>query len=364
MSVAYKAVGWTSWKVKYDLAVAAFAGVYLAVFAVASLVLQPHVTVETLVLRATGNLALVMLTGVLAAGPLARLSPRFLPVLRNRRHLGVATFLAAAAHGALALFQFHFLGPLDPLVSLLSGGGGGGAAAGPDGAASFQLLGAVALAVLFVMAATSHDFWLSALAPSTWKSLHMLVYAAYAALVGHVALGALQQEGRGYLWVLIGGTAVALFAGQLAAGARERRRDRAVLPDAGEPPAPGFVRAVRARDIPEGRAKVVVLDRERVAVFRHRGVVSCVSNVCRHQMGPLGEGRIVDGCITCPWHGFQYDPITGCAPPPFEDRVETYDVVVHGDFVWVDSKPNPLGTPARTARVDVGAGAEPSGAAS
>lgn len=357
MSLAYRAVAWTSWKLKYDLAVAAFAGAYLAVFAAASLALQPHVAIETLVLRGSGSLALVMLTAVLAAGPLARLSPRFLPVLRNRRHLGVATFLAASAHGALALFQFHFLGPLDPLASLFSGGGG---PAGPGGSAPFQLLGALALAVLFVMAATSHDFWLSALTPATWKSLHMLVYAAYAALVGHVALGALQQEGRGYLWVLAAGTAAALFVMQLAAGARERRRDRAVLPEAGGPPAPGFVRTVRARDIPEDRAKVVALGRERVAIFRHRGVVSCVSNVCRHQMGPLGEGRIVDGCITCPWHGFQYDPITGCAPPPFEDRVETYDVVIRGNFVWVDPKPNPLGTPARTARM--GTGAEPAGA--
>jgi RNA polymerase sigma factor (sigma-70 family) len=24
--------------------------------------------------------------------------------------------------------------------------------------------------------------------------------------------------------------------------------------------------------------------------------------------GPLGEGRIQDGCITCPWHGWQYSP--------------------------------------------------------
>jgi nitrite reductase/ring-hydroxylating ferredoxin subunit len=29
------------------------------------------------------------------------------------------------------------------------------------------------------------------------------------------------------------------------------------------------------------------------------------------QNGPLGEGRIVDGCITCPWHGYQYRPDTG-----------------------------------------------------
>ena len=191
MSVAYRAVGWSPQKVKYDLAVAAFAGVYLAAFAGASLALQPQVSAETLVLRASGSLAFVMLTGALAAGPLARLSPRFLPVLRNRRHLGVATFLAASAHGALALFQFHFLGVLDPLASLLSGGGG---PAGLDGDAPFQLLGALALAVLFVMAATSHDFWLATLTPATWKSLHMLVYAAYAALVGHVALGALRKK--------------------------------------------------------------------------------------------------------------------------------------------------------------------------
>ncbi len=31
-----------------------------------------------------------------------------------------------------------------------------------------------------------------------------------------------------------------------------------------------------------------------------------ISNVCQHQNGPLGEGEIIDGCITCPWHGFQY----------------------------------------------------------
>ena len=30
------------------------------------------------------------------------------------------------------------------------------------------------------------------------------------------------------------------------------------------------------------------------------------------EWGPLGEGKIVDGCITCPWHGFQYRPQDGC----------------------------------------------------
>ena len=369
MSVAHRAVGWSPAKVKYDLAVASLAAVYLAVFAVATAVFQPYATAETLLLRAFGSLAFVMLTCVLLAGPLARLSPRFLPVLRNRRHLGVATFLAAFVHGGLAFYQFHFLGELDPLASLLSGDGAtaaggaaasGGAVAGSGTAASigasvglsFELLGAAGLVVLFAMAATSHDFWLRALTPRAWKVLHMLVYGAYAALAGHVALGTLQEEGRAYLWAMAAGTSAVVFLLHLAVGARERRRDRAAnstrdgsLARAAD----GFVRAVAAADIPEGRARVVPLAKERVAVFRNGEVVSCVSNVCRHQMGPIGEGRIVDGCITCPWHGFQYDPVTGCAPPPFTDRLPTYDVELRDGFVWVNPVPNPLGRPARTA---------------
>lgn len=344
MSLAYRAVGWSAAKVKYDLVVTALATVYLAVFAVAIALAQPHVTAETLLIRAFGSLAFVLLTCVLLIGPLARVSPRFLPVLRNRRHLGVATFLAALVHGGLSLYQFHFLGDLDPLTSLLSGG------------ASFQLLGTVGLVVLFVMAATSHDFWLTSLTPKAWKALHMLVYAAYAVLAGHVALGALQEEGRAYLWAMLGGAVATVFVLQVATGARERLRDRAYAP--GRAAEDGLVRTVAVADIPEGRAKVVPLARERVAVFRNGSVVSCVSNVCRHQMGPIGEGRIVDGCITCPWHGFQYDPVTGCAPPPFTDRLPTYDVEVRDGFVWVNPVANPLGRPARTADLSLESGLE------
>lgn len=339
MSLAHRAVGWSPAKAKYDFVVASLAAVYLAVFAAATVVFQPYATAETLLVRAFGSLAFVMLTCVLLAGPLARLSPRFLPVLRNRRHLGVATFLAALVHGGLAFYQFHFLGELDPLASLLS----------VDD--SFQLLGAIGLAVLFAMAATSHDFWLRALTARAWKVLHMLVYGAYAALAGHVALGALQEEGRAYLWAMAAGAAAVVFLLHLSVGARERRRDRTAdsTDGGGLARAPdGFVRGVAAADIPDGRARVVPLAKERVAVFRNGTVVSCVSNVCRHQMGPIGEGRIVDGCITCPWHGFQYDPVTGCAPAPFTDRLPTHDVEIRDGFVWVNPVPNPLGRPART----------------
>jgi nitrite reductase/ring-hydroxylating ferredoxin subunit len=92
---------------------------------------------------------------------------------------------------------------------------------------------------------------------------------------------------------------------------------------------------------------------ERVSVFRYDEKISAVSNVCQHQNGPLGEGRIIDGCITCPWHGFQYLPQNGAAPAPFTEKVPTFQVRVIDDRVCVHPQPNIPGTwvePACIAR--------------
>src|SRR5262249_35867100 len=159
-------------------------------------------------------------------------------------------------------------------------------------------LGLVALAILFLMAATSHDFWLRALSAPVWKSLHMLVYAAYALVVAHVALGALQADRHPAPPLLLCLGVAVVIGLHLRAAAIERERD----PDR---PATsvecGDVCAVD--DIADHRAKMVCLAGERVAILRYDGRVSAVSNVCRHQNGPLGEGKIVGGCIVCPWHG-------------------------------------------------------------
>lgn len=40
--------------------------------------------------------------------------------------------------------------------------------------------------------------------------------------------------------------------------------------------------------------------------------------MCKHQNDPLGEGKIVDGCVTCPWHG--YDGKTVLEVPETENR--------------------------------------------
>jgi sulfoxide reductase heme-binding subunit YedZ len=344
MSAGYRAVQWSPGKRVYDGALAALLGLYLTLFLAVTFVVRPEITAETALLRAFGTAAFGLLHLVLSIGPLARLDRRFLPLLWNRRHLGVTMFVCALAHGAIALVQFHALGVRNPLLSLLV------ANRRFDSLAQFpfETLGVAALAILFLMAATSHDFWLAQLTAPVWKALHMGVYAAYALVVAHVALGALQDERSPALAALLAGGAVVVAGLHLAAAAKERRRDRETATAAAD----GWVAAGRVEEIREGRAKVVSLAGERVAVFRHDGRISALSNVCQHQNGPLGEGRIVDGCVTCPWHGYQYRPEDGRAPAPFTERVPTFRVRVERGTILVDPTPLSPGTHVEPARFD------------
>jgi methionine sulfoxide reductase heme-binding subunit len=327
MSIEYKAVLWNRQKKIYDSAVAAGCVLFLGTFIGMGAAVHPDATAETLIIRAFGTLALLLLNVILSIGPLCRLNPRFLPLLYNRRHLGVVMFLCALVHGAFSILQFHSLGDVNPLVSLFSSN------VRYDSVAQFpfQVLGFVALLILFVMASTSHDFWLHNLSAPVWKRLHMLVYFAYGLLIAHVTLGALQSEASPVLAGLLGIGLVAVSTLHLLAGQREHAVDHTTMPLPDE----GFVPVCPLESIPDGRAKVITLGGERVAIFRQGQKVSALSNVCRHQNGPLGEGKIIDGCVTCPWHGYQYDPETGKSPPPFTDVVPTFRTKVSRGKVFV-----------------------------
>ncbi|HEX9754321.1 MAG TPA: Rieske 2Fe-2S domain-containing protein [Gemmatimonadales bacterium] len=341
MSVHYQAVNWNRQKRLYDSSIAVGCAAFLAVFTGLSLN-REGATLETSLIRGLGALAFILLHVILCIGPLARLDRRFLPLLYNRRHLGVTMALVALAHATFATLQYHSAADVNPLVSVLAGAPG----THFPTAFPFEWLGMAALVILLLMAATSHDFWLSVLTPRVWKTLHMAVYLAYGLLVLHVALGIHQAEPGTITDILLLAGMGAVFGLHLSAGIREWRRDRP-----SEPGADGWVEVCAVDEIPEGRARGAVIGGERVAVFRYDGKVSCVSGVCRHQNGPLAEGRIVDGCITCPWHGYQYLPDSGTSPPPYNDVIPTYDVRIVGSRVFVDPRAHPPGTRVEPARV-------------
>jgi nitrite reductase/ring-hydroxylating ferredoxin subunit len=344
MSVQYQAIGWNRQKRLYDVVIVAGVVLYLGLFAGMGTLLFPSATAETLLIRGLGTAAFLLLHVVLCIGPLCRLDRRSLPLLYNRRHLGVTTFLLGLAHGTFALIQFHALGNSNPLLSLLTSNRHFGSI--PD--FPFQQLGLLALTILFLMAATSHDFWLRNLTPPVWKALHMLVYIAYAALVAHVTLGALQSETNPILAGILGLGFATVLVLHLAAALQERRMDQ----QRWQATQDGFVDVGPLSTIPENCARVVSARGERIAIFRYDGKVSALSNVCRHQNGPLGEGRIVDGCVTCPWHGYQYKPEDGRAPAPFTEKVATFRTRILDGRVWIDPAPNPPGMHVEPARIE------------
>jgi nitrite reductase/ring-hydroxylating ferredoxin subunit/DMSO/TMAO reductase YedYZ heme-binding membrane subunit len=337
MSVKYTSVLWNKQKKIYDRILWLGIGLFMLVDVALQLVLNPDITAETLIIRASGLSAIILLHLILIIGPLCRINPSFLPLLYNRRHAGVSMFLLAAVHGIFSIIQFHALGDINAIASVfLSNQQYGSISEFP-----FQVLGFFALIILFIMAATSHDFWLKNLNPSVWKILHMGVYIAYGLIVLHVATGAFQYESHPLDWLLLVG-GFALVAGlHLLAGFKENKAlgagKKALLED-------GFYEVGPVEDIPEDCAKIVFVDGENIAIFKYNNKVSAVHNVSKHQLGPLGEGKIIDGSITCPWHGYQYLPENGQSPPPFTEKVKTYQVKIQDEIVWINPEPYPEGT--------------------
>ena len=92
-------------------------------------------------------------------------------------------------------------------------------------------------------------------------------------------------------------------------------------------------------ELPEGRVQTVTLTLgdsvHQICLTRHGGEYGALDNKCPHQGGPLGEGSIENGCLRCPWHGWDFDPITGKPPGGYDDGVETFAVEQRDDGVYV-----------------------------
>ena len=97
----------------------------------------------------------------------------------------------------------------------------------------------------------------------------------------------------------------------------------------------GFVKMATLEELPPGSAKEVEHEGRIYALFNVDGVVSAIDGICPHQGGPLAEGEIQGTCVTCPWHGWQFDVRTGQSAlhgrirqPLYEVKIENGDVLV------------------------------------
>jgi nitrite reductase (NADH) small subunit len=114
--------------------------------------------------------------------------------------------------------------------------------------------------------------------------------------------------------------------------------------------------AGRVGDLADGARRFVTVGDCEVGVLEWGGEFYAFENRCLHQGGPVCEGVVVGRVeqavgtggetldrrfseesihLVCPWHGWEYDLRTGeCAGDP-RRRLRRYDVVQHGEELYV-----------------------------
>jgi nitrite reductase/ring-hydroxylating ferredoxin subunit len=73
-----------------------------------------------------------------------------------------------------------------------------------------------------------------------------------------------------------------------------------------------------------------------IVLCRHSGRVHAFQGNCPHRNAPLGHGNLVDGCIVCPWHGWEFDVERGALDYNPAIRLRRYAVVVRDGSLWIE----------------------------
>lgn len=88
-----------------------------------------------------------------------------------------------------------------------------------------------------------------------------------------------------------------------------------------------WVEVGRVEDVPRYEGRRVTVDGHRIAIFRTDAAVYALAADCPHAGGPLQDGLVADGCVTCPLHGWRFELASG-APLSGAEGVRAYDVEV------------------------------------
>ena len=98
-----------------------------------------------------------------------------------------------------------------------------------------------------------------------------------------------------------------------------------------------FVKLARQSELPgEGEAKEFELAGKTICVANVNGTISAMDNVCLHMGGPLGQGVIEGNKLVCPWHGWEYDPISGQLSDDPASKLTIYPLRIENGEVMIE----------------------------
>lgn len=100
----------------------------------------------------------------------------------------------------------------------------------------------------------------------------------------------------------------------------------------------GYQRVARVDEIPLGKSLVVQVNDKSIAIFNVEGKLFAIYNLCPHEGGPLGEGRLKGCVVSCPWHDLAFDVRNGRATDGGGYCVGSYEVRVEGAEVLIGAR--------------------------
>jgi len=157
--------------------------------------------------------------------------------------------------------------------------------------------------------------------------IHALANTVAATCYGTSLL--VKSRGAGRWWRLGGLTALAtggLLGGHLSFRLAGGANHAEAVPHLVKP---GWRYLAVLDDLPDGKPARCLLGEVPLVAVRDGDQVHVLADRCSHMSGPLSDGDLDDGCLTCPWHGSVFRVSDGSvargpatAPQPaFETRV-------------------------------------------
>ncbi len=89
-------------------------------------------------------------------------------------------------------------------------------------------------------------------------------------------------------------------------------------------------------DVPRQGARCVKNGDMTIAIFRTADDrVFALEDKCPHRNGPLSQGIVHDGCVTCPLHNWVINLETGAAQGADEGETRAFPVKLEGETVFL-----------------------------
>ena len=96
-----------------------------------------------------------------------------------------------------------------------------------------------------------------------------------------------------------------------------------------------LTRVAKVSDVPLGKGIEVAAEGRVVALFNVEGTIFAIDGLCPHACGPLGKGTLRKTTVTCPWHGWQFDVVTGKHLQSQTIKNATFPITIEGEDIFV-----------------------------